>query len=161
MRNRMLLFALVLLSFAAFAQQSAAPPAQSSTPAAAAPAPPPYTPQYKGDPAHSQDEAIALGYMHTLIYAERLYMKKHAHYAPSLYSLAGSGSFTRRMIDRQQGNYTVSFRGGPKNFDVQLTPNQFDAQHRGFWANQTGIIHVAADQPATAESPVLKADSGD
>ena len=120
----------------------------------------PYVKKSPSDPAHSQAEAIALGYMHTLLTAEKLYLKKHARYAPSLYALAqlGSGSFTKRMAKTDRGDYTVSYRGGEKKFALQLTPKTFDADHRAFWTNQDGIIHVETSQPATDDSPVLRPD---
>ena len=118
-----------------------------------------YTPHYHGDPAHSQAEAVALGYMHTLVYAQKLYLKKHGKYATSLYALVGSGSFTKRMANPDRGDYTVSFHGGETKYAVQLTPRTFDAGHRAFWTNQNGIEHVEVDKPATEDSPVLKPDS--
>jgi hypothetical protein len=161
-RSLAALIVILMLGLVALAQQSSSPAqaatqnTQSGPPSATSGTP--YTPQYKGDPAHSQDENLAILYMHTLLYAQHVYFKKHAHYAPSLYALAGTSSFTRRMVATDRGAYTVSFRGGAKTFSVQLTPKQFDAQHRAFWADQLGILHVAADEPATADSPVLKAD---
>jgi hypothetical protein len=58
---------------------------------------PAYTPKFPGDPAHSNAEAAALGYMRTVGMAQRAYNKKHGGYATSLAALVGSGSFTRRM----------------------------------------------------------------
>jgi hypothetical protein len=119
-----------------------------------------YTPQFKGDPAHSPAEATALGYMRTLLYAQRVYHKKHAAYATSLAELVGSSSFTRRMINPERGDYTVHFTStnAGKNFLVSMVPKQFDAAHRAFFADETGAIRVENDQPATALSPKLKAD---
>jgi len=156
---RISLLMMLLAALAAAAQQSTAPPSSATPPVQSATQATAYTPQYKGDPAHSQSEAIALGYMHTLLVAQRLYLKKHAHYATSLYALAnfGSGSFTKRMMNTDRGDYTVSFHGGEKKFSLQLTPKQFDAQHRAFWTNENGIIHVDNDDAATERSPVLKA----
>ena len=153
----MVLFA--LLTTVAVQQSPAEPQSSASQAQPSAVNAPAYTPQYKGDPAHSQSEAMALGYMHTLLIAQRLYMKKHAHYATSLYILAslGSGSFTKRMINTDRGDYTVSFRGALKKFSLQLTPKQFDALHRAFWTNENGIIHVDNDDAANEKSPVLKA----
>lgn len=121
---------------------------------------PAYTPRYPGDPAHSQSEAIALGYIHTLVTAQKLYLKKHARYAPSLYALAqlGSGSFTRRMVKTDRGDYTVFYRPGEQKYALQLTPKTYDAQHRAFWVNENGIVHVEGDHPATEDSPVLRPD---
>jgi hypothetical protein len=119
-----------------------------------------YTPQFKGDPAHSTAEAAALGYMRTVIYAQRVYYKKHAAYATSLAELVGSSSFTRRMTNTDRGDYTVQFTStnAGKNFSVAMVPKQFDPAHRAFYADDTGTIRAENDQPATASSPKLKAD---
>jgi hypothetical protein len=119
-----------------------------------------YTPQFKGDPAHSTAEAAALGYMRTVIYAQRVYYKKHAAYATSLAELVGSSSFTRRMTNPDRGDYTVQFTSSNagKNFSLSLVPKQFDAAHRAFFADDTGTIRAEIDQPASASSPKLKAD---
>src|SRR5512142_1853742 len=85
-----------------------------------APAQTGYTPQFKGDPAHSQPEAAALAYMRTVIYAQRVYYKKHAAYATSLQSLVGSSSFTRRMTNTDRGDYTAHFTSAGKNFTVSM-----------------------------------------
>jgi hypothetical protein len=116
----------------------------------------PYQPKYNGDAAHSDQEFLALAYMHTFLNAQRLYQKKHTKYAGSLRELVGSGSFTRRMATTDRGDYAVSFHPGTTKFTLQMTPKVFDAQHRAFWVNQDGIIHVDPIQPATAESPVLR-----
>ncbi len=117
-----------------------------------------YTPQFKGDPAHSQAEAAALGYMRTVIYAQRVYYKKHGAYATSLQALVGSSSFTRRMTHTDRGDYTVHFTSTGKNFFLGMVPKQFDAAHRAFFVDDTGTIHVEDDKPATNSSPKLKAD---
>jgi hypothetical protein len=117
-----------------------------------------YTPQFKGDPAHSTAEAAALGYMRTVLYAQRVYYKKHAAYATSLAELVGSSSFTRRMTNPDRGDYTVHFTSTGKNFSLSMQPKQFDPAHRAFFADDTGTIRAEDDQPATASSPKLKAD---
>lgn len=119
----------------------------------------PYTPKFPGDPAHSQSEFVALAYMRTLATAQRAYFKKHNKYATSLAQLAASpGSFTKRMAHTDRGDYTVGFHGALTKFYVQMTPKQFDAEHRAFWDNENGIIHVESDKPATEQSPILRAD---
>lgn len=119
---------------------------------------PPYKSQFPGDPAKSQAEAAALGYMRTAYVAERVYFKKHGHYATSLAELAGHGSFTKRMINPDRGDYHAIFHGGTERFSLQLTPHQFDASHRGFYVDQSGVYRVEDAQPATAASPKLQAD---
>ncbi|MGB9104336.1 MAG: hypothetical protein WCC59_06250 [Terriglobales bacterium] len=117
-----------------------------------------YTPQFKGDPAHSTAEAAALGYMRTVLYAQRVYHNKHAAYATSLAELVGSSSFTRRMTNPDRGDYTVHFTSTGKNFSLSMVPKQFDPAHRAFFADDTGAIRVEDDKPATTMSPKLKAD---
>jgi hypothetical protein len=134
-------------------QETPPPPAAQapSTPTAV------YKPKFPGDPAHSEPEAAALGYMRTLLQAQRDYKKKFGHYASSLYALAGGArSFTKRMARTDRGDYTVSFRGGSSYFSVALTPKQYDAAHRAFFVDDHGTFHVEDDKPATADSPVLR-----
>jgi hypothetical protein len=116
-----------------------------------------YQPKFKGDPAHSDAEAAALGYMRTVVIAQRLYKKKHPEYATSLASLVGSGSFTRRMVNTERGDYTAQFRSTGKNFSLAMVPRQYDAAHRAFFVDDTGTIRAEDDKPATAPSPPLKA----
>ncbi len=117
-----------------------------------------YTPQFKGDPAHSSAEAGALGYMRTVLYAQRLYKKKHGDYATSLQALVGHGSFTRRMTKTDRGDYSVRFHSTGKEFSLSMVPKQFDAAHRSFYANEMSTIRVEDDKPATESSPPLRAD---
>lgn len=124
---------------------------------AAAQAPPmPYKQKFPGDPARSEPEASALGYMRTVLYAQREYKKKRGRYAGSLYALVGSGSFTKRMTKTDRGDYTVSFGGGKGGFSVALTPKQFDSMHRAFYTDASGVIRAEDEKPATADSPVLR-----
>jgi len=123
-----------------------------------------YTPRFPGDPARSQAEAMALGYMRTVVDAQRQYRKKQPKYATSLNALVGSGSFTKRMLRTDRGEYTAAFQSTGKGqnkgqkYSLQLIPKLFDSTHRAFFVNETGIIRVQEEQPASAESPVLKAD---
>jgi hypothetical protein len=106
--------------------------------------------------AHSKDEAVSLGYMRTVIYAQKDYKKKYGKYATSLADLVHSGSFTKRMTTTDRGPYTVHFHGKPENYSLALTPKQVDSEHRAFFADETGKIRVEDNQPATADSPLLK-----
>ena len=106
--------------------------------------------------ARSQDETVTLGYMRTVVYAQKDYKKKHGVYATSLADLVHSGSFTKRMTMTDRGAYTVHFRGKPTDYTLELTPKQFDPEHRAFFVDETGKVRVEEDKPATAESPVLK-----
>lgn len=114
-----------------------------------------YTPKFPGDPAHSNAEASALGYMRTVLGAQREYRKKHGGYATSLAALVYSGSFTRRMVKTDRGDYTVHFRGTKTAFSLGLIPKRFDDEHRAFYTDESGTIRVEQEKPATAASEVL------
>ena len=143
----------------AFGQdQSAA--GQSSTP---------YKPQFPGDPARSESEAQALGYMRVVLRAEREYKKRHGKFTDSLESLAGTGSFTKRMAhSTDRGDYTASFRPhhDSRNHDsrtddhagfvLTMTPKHMDNEHRSFYAEDDGIIHADDSKPADQDSPKVK-----
>src|ERR1035438_4216315 len=67
-----------------------------------------YQPKFAGDPARSESEAQALGYMRVVLRAEREYKKRHNKFTDSLESLAGTGSFTKRMAHTtNRGDYTA------------------------------------------------------
>jgi hypothetical protein len=115
-----------------------------------------YQPKFPGDPARSEAEAGALGYMRTVLRAQRLYNKKYGHYATSLAELVHSGSFTRRMVNTDRGDYTVSFRSRKDGFQLALTPKQLDATHRSFYADEDGVIHADEGKGASESSPIVK-----
>jgi hypothetical protein len=126
------------------AQASAQPPAQ-------------YQPKFPGDPARSEAEAQALGYMRVVLRAEREYKKRHSKYADSLQSLAGTGTFTKRMAhSTDRGDYTASFRAHKDGFVLTMTPKQMDSEHRSFYAEEDGAIHGDDQKPADLESPRVK-----
>ncbi len=134
-----------------------APPLQAEQPVPAPP-PPEYKPKFKGDPAHSDAEASALGYMRTFLTAEKLYHKKHNKFTKSLPELVGSGSFTRRMTTTDRGDYLVEFHPQGRDgagFTLALTPKTFDAQHRAFFTDDSGVIRVDETKAATEDSPKL------
>lgn len=106
-------------------------------------------------PANSKAETIALGYLRTLLVAQRQYKKKKGGYATSLNALVGHGSFTRRMANRERGDYLVEFRSNGKDFSVSMAPRQFDAEHRAFYMDESGVIRAEQDKLATAASPPL------
>jgi len=136
-----------LLATGAFAQTDTAPASGQAGS---------YQPKFAGDKAHSNAEAAALGYIRTVLTAQKLYKKKHAGYATALANLVGTGSFTKRMATTDRGDYKVGFKGTAEKFDVTMTPKQFDADHRAFYADETGSIRAEDDKPATSSSPVLK-----
>jgi hypothetical protein len=123
--------------------------------------PAPYQPKYHGDPARSESEALALGYMRTVLRAQHTYKTKNNKYASSLASLIHIGSFTKRMTQTQQGDYTVNFhtrkngKEGKEGFELTMTPNQIDATHRSFYANEDGVIHADEQGAATEASPKI------
>jgi hypothetical protein len=141
--------------------------AQMQAPAAPTAAQPsgPYQPKFAGDPARSESEAQALGYMRTVLRAQHAYKKRHNKYAESLEGLAGTGSFTKRMAhSTDRGDYTATFRphfgshSGPHNdgFVLTMTPKQMDSQHRSFYAEDDGAIHGDDQKPADLDSPKVR-----
>lgn len=146
----------VLIAVCMFAQQTppaSLPPEQNAPPAQSAPT---YTPKFPGDPARSDSEAAALAYMRVVIRAQRLFNKQYDHYATSLAELVHSGSFTKRMVNPDRGDYTASFKGKKDNYVLTMTPKNLDAQHRSFYAEDDGKIHADETKPADANSPVVK-----
>src|SRR5256886_15393116 len=117
-----------------------------------------YTPKFPGDPARSDSEAAALGYMRTVLRAQKQYKKKNTKYATSLAELVHTGSFTKRMVNTDRGDYTVGFRAhkDKDTFGLAMTPRQLDAEHRSFYADEDGKIHVEEQGPANEKSPILK-----
>lgn len=118
----------------------------------------PYQPKFPGDPAHSESEAAALGYMRTVLRAQHAYKKKNSKYATSLADLVHTGTFTKRMVNPDRGDYTVSFKShkDKDTFELAMTPKQLDADHRSFYAKDDGIIHADDTKAADEESPKIK-----
>ena len=115
-----------------------------------------YQPKFPGDPAHSDSEAAALGYMRTVLRAQHQYQKKNGKFAKSLDDLVHTGSFTRRMVNPNRGDYTVGFRTHKDGFMLTMTPKQLDADHRSFYAEDDGKIHAEETKAADANSPIVK-----
>ena len=122
-----------------------------------------YQPKFNGDPARSESEAQALGYLRVVLRAERTYEKRHNKYADSLAELAGTGSLTKRMArSTDRGDYTVSFRAhrekskDKEGFVLTMTPKHMDADHRSFYAEEDGAIHADDQKAADEDSPKLK-----
>jgi hypothetical protein len=120
-----------------------------------------YKPQFKGDPARSDSEAQALGYMRVVLRAQRAYKKRHEKFADSLEALAGTGSFTKRMAHTtDRGDYTASFRvhkvKDRDGFILTMTPKHMDGEHRSFYAEDDGIIHADDQKPADENSPKVQ-----
>lgn len=122
----------------------------------AAPQAPGYTPKYHGDPARSNSEAVALGYMRAVMRAQMLYNKKNDHYATSLSQLVHTQNFTQRMVNPDRGDYTVGFKSKKDNFVLTMTPKNLDAQHRSFYAENDGKIHADESKAADTNSTVIE-----
>lgn len=144
-------FALLALTLVAIAAQglaqSAGSPDQSTSM---------YKPKFPGDPAHSDSEAVALAYMRVVIRAEKQFNKQYGHFATTLPELVHTGTFTKRMVDPQQGDYTVGFKGKKDSYMLAMTPNHMDSDHRSFYADEDGKIHADDSKPADDKSPVVK-----
>lgn len=133
--------------------------AQQSEPAPAAPpqtAPGAYIPKYKGDPAQSESEFAALAYMRVVVRAQKQFNKQYGHYATTLNELVHSGSFTKRMVNPNRGDYTVSFKGKKDSYVLTMMPKTLDATHRSFYAEEDGKIHADDSKLADANSPVVR-----
>jgi hypothetical protein len=126
--------------------------ATAPTPSAVA-----YQPKFAGDPARSDSEAQALGYMRVVLRAQKEYKKRHDKFAESLPALAGTGSLTKRMArSTERGEYTASFRSKKDSFILTMTPKQMDNEHRSFYAEDDGIIHGDDQKAADSSSPKVK-----
>src|ERR1700745_2846082 len=153
-RNLALLLSTLPVAGAALviAQPTLQPEPAAQAPAAAQGS---YQPKFPGDPARSDAEAGALGYMRVVVRAQKLYQKKHNEYATSLKDLINTGSFTRRMAaTTERGEYTVGFKGKKDSYVLTMTPKNLDAEHRSFYADEDGIIH--ADETKAADASSLK-----
>src|SRR5438270_4916903 len=128
-----------------------------------------YQPKFKGDPARSDSEAAALGYLCTFLRAQKIYKKKNDHFATSLMDLAKTGSFTRRMASTtNRGDYTVKFTPHKEKdtFEILMTPRQLDSTHRSFYVKNEGttrrddgVIRADDQKEADEHSPILKPDA--
>lgn len=118
-----------------------------------------FQPKFKGDPAKSDSEEVALGWLRTVMRSQKRYNKNMGKYAPSLQALVGHASFTKRMANPDRGDYTAQFHTKKDGYSLTMVPKQFDPTHRSFYVDEDGKIRVEEDKPATASSPVLKADT--
>lgn len=156
--NRNPVFMLLLcFVFSASLLAQETPPAQPTPPATPDQSgmAPTYVPKFKGDPAHSDSEFAALAYMRVVIRAQKLFNKQYDHYATSLAELVHSGSFTKRMVNPDRGDYTVEFKGKKDSYVLMMMPKNLDAQHRSFYAEDDGKIHADETKPAESNSPVI------
>ncbi|HLW86092.1 MAG TPA: hypothetical protein VKR60_12815 [Candidatus Sulfotelmatobacter sp.] len=139
-------------------QAPPAQPAPGQASPAETPAPPAvtYQPKFAGDPARSDSEASALAYMRVVLRAQRQFNKQYNHFATALPELVHSGSFTKRMVNTNRGDYVAHFEGKKDSFVLTMTPKQLDAQHRSFYAEDDFKIHADDSKLADANSPVVK-----
>jgi len=151
--KKMAIAAIMTISVGVIAQT---PPSQNAPQEpAATPAPAPqstYQPKFAGDPARSDSEAVALGYMRTVLRAQKEYKKKNDHYATSLVALVHTGSFTRRMANTDRGDYTVGFRSQKDGFELTLTPKELKSDRRSFFADEGGEIYADEQKAADEHS---------
>ena len=150
--STLILASCISITTSLFAQEAPAPanPAQSPDQAQST-----YKPKFPGDPAHSDSEAAALAYMRVVIRAQKQFNKQYGHYAMTLPELVHTGSFTKRMVNPEQGDYTASFKGKKDSYVLTMTPNHMDADHRSFYAGEDGKIHADAENAADEKSPVI------
>jgi len=144
------LIALFLLTGIGLFAQEATPPPTGETPGSS------YTPKFKGDPARSDSEAAALAYMRVAVRAQKQFNKQYGHYATTLAELVHYGSFTKRMVNTERGDYAVGFKGKKDSYILTMTPRNMDAQHRSFYADEDGKIRGDDTKPADANSPIVK-----
>jgi len=153
MNRPALIFTILIVTIAApaFSQQSEPAPAAPQTAPGST-----YTPKYKGDPAQSDSEFAALAYMRVVTRAQKQFNKQYGHYATSLNELVHSGSFTKRMVSPNRGDYTAGFKGKKDTYILTMMPKVLDATHRSFYAEEDGKIHADDAKPADANSPVVR-----
>ena len=153
--NRLVLSLAALILTSAtlvFAQQPESAPS-ATLPGAG---PTTYTPKYKGDPAQSDSEFAAIAYMRVVTRAEKAFNKQYGHYALTLAELVHSGTFTKRMVNPNRGDYTVGYKGKKDSYILTMMPKVLDATHRSFYAEDDGKIHADDSKPADKDSPVVR-----
>jgi len=154
--NRPALFfsALILMGATLVFAQQPEPAPSPTLPGAAGPTA--YTPKYKGDPAQSDSEFAALAYMRVVIRAEKAFNKQYGHYALTLNELVHSGTFTKRMVNPNRGDYTAGYKGKKDSYMLTMMPKVLDATHRSFYAEDDGKIHADDSKAADKDSPVVR-----
>jgi hypothetical protein len=144
------LFSIIAMLAIAATGVLSVPPLRAQAPTGA------YQPKFHGDPAHSDSEAAALAYMRVVIRAQHHFNKQYGHYATSLAELVHSGTFTKRMVNPDRGDYTAGFKGKKDSFILTMTPQHLDPDHRSFYAEDDGKIHADEEKPASADSLIVK-----
>lgn len=160
MKKNTLRFLVLSVAFLPFVPMLAQQTEPAPVPAAQAPTDQPpapaYTPKFRGDPARTDSEAVALAYMRVVMRAEVGFNKHYGHYAMTLRELVHSGTFTQRMLNPDRGDYTVGYKGKKESFALTMMPKVLDATHRSFYADEDGKIHADEAKAADAESPVVE-----
>ena len=96
-----------------------------------------YEPKFKGYPAKSESEAAALGYMRTVLRAQKTVQEKERQVRPNP---CGPGPY--RIVYQAHGATptagTIPSASKPIKtaFDLTMTPKQLDAEHRSFYAGR-------------------------
>ncbi len=116
-----------------------------------------YQPKFPGDPAHSDSEAIALGYMRTVLRAQHTYKVKNGKYADSLADLVHTGTIhpphgqpRSRRLHRQFPSPQGRIR------PAAYTQAAWTPDHRSFYAKEDGVIHGDEQKAADENSPRVK-----
>ena len=91
--------------------------------------------------------------MRVVVRAQNQFNKQYGHYAMTLPELVHSGSFTKRMVNTERGDYTVGFKGKKDSYILTMTPRNMDAQHRSFYADEDGKIQAMTQNPPTKIRP--------
>jgi len=155
-RPALILPALILTFATLVLAQQPEPAPNPSSPTLPGSGPTAYTPKYKGDPAQSDSEFAALAYMRVVIRAQKAFNKQYDHYALTLAELVHSGTFTKRMVNPNRGDYTVGYKGKKDSYILTMMPKVLDATHRSFYAEDDGKIHADDSKPADKDSPVVR-----
>ena len=97
-----------------------------------------------------------LGYMRTVLRAQKIYQKKNDKFATSLADLVHTGSFTQRMVNPDRGDYSVGFK--PKQRRLRSDHDTQAARRRPSVVLRRRGWHIHGDDqgPANENSPVVK-----
>jgi len=94
--------------------------------------------------------------MRVVVRADKQFNKQYGHYALNLNELVHSGSFTKRMVNTERGDYTATYKGKKDSYTLTMTPKAPDSQHRYFYADDDGKIRADESKAAGPDSPILK-----
>ena len=115
-----------------------------------------YQPKFPGDPARSDSEAAALGYMRTVLRAQHQYEKKNGTLRLRWQSWCTPVRLPAGWSIPIVATYPVGFRSHKDGFVLTLTPKQLSADHRSFYAEDDGKIHAEETKAADEDSPIVK-----